>query len=244
MRNGLWDENNLDPIVITKNGVIENRQHRLLAVVKSGIPIKMFVVRDADSAIGSYDCGVPRSVRDNLTIRGNVDQRLSQQLPVSVAGYMLQKSGIPRKNVEVTERYINRFRYEFDVAYTAVCMGTHRTKVVTRNIGCMVAAYCALRRREKEEDVFDFFKIVSTGFYDYSWQTPAIILREYLLDKSSRNTTPRCFMEEFRKVAENALHDYITRKGRKRRYNIESLKNIYLDDVVKQDEIFLKGAIE
>lgn len=244
MRNGLWNENNLDPIVITKDGILENGQHRLLSIIKSGKAIKMLVVRDADSAIGSYDCGVPRSVRDNLVIKGNLDQRLTQPLPVSLVGYMLKKSGIPRKNVELTERYINRFKEEIDSAYTFVSMGTHHTKAITRNVGCMSAAYCALRYKELRDDVHGFFKIVTSGFYEYNWQTSAIILREYLLSGTARRTGAREFTEDTRLVTENALYDYIVRKGRKKKYNINVLKNIYLDEIVRQDKLFLEGIIK
>lgn len=244
MRNGLWDENNLDPIVITKDGILENGQHRLLSIIRSGKAIKMLVIRDAESAIGSYDCGVPRSVRDNLTIRGNLDQRLSQQLPVSLAGYMLKKNGIPRKNVQLTEKYINRFAEEIDIAYTAASMGTHNQRTITRNVGCMAAAYSALRNKETKEDVYSFFKIVSTGFYDYNWQTSAVILRDFLLNKNARSSNSQVFIEETRLVTENALYDYIVRKGRKNRYNTNVLKNIYLDEVIRQDKMFLEGVIE
>lgn len=59
-----------DPICIGENGEIYNGQHRLWAVVLSGIGTEFFVYRDCDaSVLKTIDAGRPRTFHDLITIQ-------------------------------------------------------------------------------------------------------------------------------------------------------------------------------
>lgn len=67
---GLWGQC-YDPIVVDKNGHVINGQHRLNAIIKSGKSHTFIVVEDAETdSIHTMDKGTPRSVNDDLLIKG------------------------------------------------------------------------------------------------------------------------------------------------------------------------------
>ncbi len=60
-----------EPIQITKKGRLLNGQHRLLAIIKSGVTIELLVVRGVEEDTFKYmDTGKPRSASDVLSIEG------------------------------------------------------------------------------------------------------------------------------------------------------------------------------
>lgn len=73
MRQGEWMLNG-EAIKFNKNGTIDDGQHRLHAIVKSGVTIKTVVVRDLDEgAQDTMDIGARRNFADVLKLRGEVD---------------------------------------------------------------------------------------------------------------------------------------------------------------------------
>ena len=70
MLEGLWVQCG-DTVCVSETGVLLNGQHRLLAVVASGVTIRMILVTGiADDAFPFMDGGVPRSGADALSIEG------------------------------------------------------------------------------------------------------------------------------------------------------------------------------
>lgn len=71
MKNGDWQETNPQPIVIDDNGVLVDGQHRLSAVVQSGVTLAMFVTRNVPHiAVPTMDIGIQRSVSDAIQFNG------------------------------------------------------------------------------------------------------------------------------------------------------------------------------
>jgi hypothetical protein len=73
MTAGEWRLNG-EPIIFDKNGALQSGQHRLHAVVLSGVTIRSVVVRGADpTSVYSLDSGRKRRIADVLHLRGEVD---------------------------------------------------------------------------------------------------------------------------------------------------------------------------
>jgi hypothetical protein len=73
MRHGEWRLNG-EPIIWDNKGRLQSGQHRLYAVVESGVPINTVVVRNAEpDAIFSLDSGRKRTLGDALAMRGELD---------------------------------------------------------------------------------------------------------------------------------------------------------------------------
>lgn len=70
MQRGEWKLNG-ESIKFDTEGVLTDGQHRLLAVVKSGIPVEMLVIRDVDTdAFATYDCGRNRTAGQLMGMQG------------------------------------------------------------------------------------------------------------------------------------------------------------------------------
>ncbi len=73
MQRGEWILNG-EPIQIATNGLLLNGQHRLTAVVESGVTVKMLVVRGLPvSTRRTMDMGTRRNLSDVLALHGKVD---------------------------------------------------------------------------------------------------------------------------------------------------------------------------
>lgn len=71
MAEGRWQEGNGQTVVISRNGDLMDGQHRMHAIVRSGVPISMLVVRNVDpETFKTIDTGKPRSLPDLLSIEG------------------------------------------------------------------------------------------------------------------------------------------------------------------------------
>lgn len=70
-----------EPITHAKDGSLIDGQHRLMAVVKSGIPQKFIVKYGADDVeLMAMGTGVPRNFADYLTIRGRENAQLASAI--------------------------------------------------------------------------------------------------------------------------------------------------------------------
>jgi hypothetical protein len=71
IKNGTWDGLNGDTIVFDENGMLTDGQHRLHAVIKSGIPLTTIVVRGTScNSFVTLDQGTKRSGSNILSIAG------------------------------------------------------------------------------------------------------------------------------------------------------------------------------
>jgi len=71
MRAGKWVSDSNDLVMIDETGALINGQHRMNAVIKSGVSVLMLVARGANAAVMDYlDAGRPRRIGDTLTIKG------------------------------------------------------------------------------------------------------------------------------------------------------------------------------
>lgn len=71
MKRGQWEING-ETIKISETGVLLDGQHRLWAIIESGITIETYVVRDLpDQVFDTIDTGAKRQARDNLMLQGN-----------------------------------------------------------------------------------------------------------------------------------------------------------------------------
>lgn len=103
MKNGLWTING-DSITISKTGVILNGQHRLHAVIVSGVSIVQTITSGLeDNVFPTIDNGRARSAGDALAISGNKNANI---MAGAVKVIMATKNRHLNKDVK-TRRYSN-----------------------------------------------------------------------------------------------------------------------------------------
>ena len=110
MKNGTWKENG-EPIIIDKNGVIKDGQHRLMAVVETGYAYRVPVISGiAPDVMDTIDTGVNRTASDVLELEG---LKYSNTM-ASVVKKILQNSisGINKKLVNISNNDILEFAKE------------------------------------------------------------------------------------------------------------------------------------
>lgn len=107
MVDGNWNQNNPQPIVLSKDGKLLDGQHRLNAIVDSGIPCMMWVCHGVDERVFEYiDSGHTRSLNDrDIDIPNkNVAFSLARRIIVLDRGESLSIS--QRATSVVTQRQI------------------------------------------------------------------------------------------------------------------------------------------
>lgn len=244
MLSGRWNEGNADPIVINKNGILENGQHRLNAVIKAGVPVKFLLVENGESAGGTYDRGRARTTNDTLIINGLVDPTEVRN-KVSMIRAMAQFKNESRLlSDSLIQDYL--LDHEVDIYRAIQATRSGRRKYSSKNQGVarrkeiVLCAYCAMRCSIPGTTLDGFFEVVNTGFMEYKWQTSAIILRNALIDKQL--TIGKDFSSISKAYAlylttEKAIIDYVKMNPRTRPYRITAnTKNTFLDNVWQKDK--------
>jgi len=97
---GEWVFNG-DAIRITKSHNLIDGQHRLAAIVKSGVPIQMLVIRGLDeTAFLTIDCGKTRSSSDSLNVIGYKNSTTTASVCRLYGNY--KKTGNPYAGLRIT----------------------------------------------------------------------------------------------------------------------------------------------
>lgn len=93
MKSGNWNDSPdiMNPIMISREGRLLDGQHRLAAVVNSGVSVVMYVAHDCDDAVFKYlDAGLKRSAGDQL---GCVDANLISG--IGKRAYCIERGDVP-----------------------------------------------------------------------------------------------------------------------------------------------------
>lgn len=69
MKNGQW-QNNGEPIQIYTDGTLANGQHRLAAIIKSGVAIPLVIIDGIQKNVTTFDVGSKRSLQQIASARG------------------------------------------------------------------------------------------------------------------------------------------------------------------------------
>ena len=128
MKNGNWQTTH-QGIAFDKNGVLIDGQHRLAAIVKSGVAIDLLVMRGFEpNAINYIDMGVKRRISDVIAVKYVQSPAMRSTLVIStVSKIMRHKLGyghVPTapeiETFEVNHPYIVDFIYRFSLKYQTI----------------------------------------------------------------------------------------------------------------------------
>lgn len=215
MKAGGWEENG-ETICVAKDGTLKNGQHRLLAVIKANVPIKMLVAYDVENFVHEYDRGRGRGLPNILQMEGYPPSVYNTSFIGGIT-FILQKA-------------INRFPSDDEVKYAIRMFGDICTEVkylicngankpICKNGGCAAATLVSLYYGTREDDLEKFFKVANSGFSNSKIQSSAIVLRNYLLDHDCNTWTLK---RDLYLTALYAIQDFKNGVPRQKSY---SLKN-------------------
>ena len=217
MKNGRWTESP-EPICINQNGQLNNGQHRLQAVIVSGMPVVMSVAYDVpDEAV--LDRGLPRSLGDSLYMRGLIDAELATKRVIAlVTRYLEIKYG--RRASEIADMdKVNFINENADHILTALRISEAGNRVATmtcHTAGARAAILGALINGVDEETLRSFATVANTGFMDDPTSSAAIIFRNFALTHTSYGASSA---NEIAAVAETSIQDFVAGNARKKKYN-------------------------
>lgn len=186
MKTGKWDEGSCSPIVFNEDGILVDGHHRLHAVIKAGVPVKMLVVTGASRDSSLYDRGKLRSTSDILKMRGNVSDGLISSNAISTAKYVLRGLfNIDRPSDSMIEEFLERYG---DTVMQAVKICRYGANPIGKAAPFCSACFCALMCGVDPEHLEDFFVSFNSGMQTDIMQTSPIVLRnQYLKIRRGRS---------------------------------------------------------
>lgn len=212
LQRGDWQLNG-ESIKFNKKGEMIDGQHRLTAIIKSGIPMTTMVVFDIDDEISIMDRGRNRSVTDSLLIEG-MPKTVANNTTVAMAKLFYQ---MQRNTGNVSDGFVRYWLEENqeDIAEiytigTKFCSSgnTKSFRISTRTAPFLLAVYYAKNVEIPMTELAKFTEIIATGFYDNKSEASAIVLRNDLVSdviELSHGYTDR--IHATYKI-EKALYDY------------------------------------
>lgn len=179
MRRGYWRYTR-QPIIITKDGVIQDGQHRLRGIVKSNVPCQFDLAFGADPDDFAYiDTGRTRVAGDIFAMHGVKNAKLMASAVRWIEAYRsntisIQGSQKAYTSAELYEIYLTMPNLQ-ESAHHAGLMA--RSKLAPKSPMCAMHYLCAQKDRDQANS---FFSAVATG-EGLVFGDPALALRNHLV---------------------------------------------------------------
>ena len=189
MLSGAWQDNG-ESIKFGVDGKLLDGQHRLLAIVKAGVPIGMYVCRGVSADI--FDIGKNRTpaqiLKANSLSGPCVESASLGAFTQIVRGKIICGGGAIPKGKLI--KYASYHAEDFNLCSSISLVSK---KSLTRRSTVILAFWCMHLTGIKWDDFSDFVKVVNTGFPSENSDdsTPAIVLRNMLLKDSEHYTTEK-----------------------------------------------------
>lgn len=208
---------NGETIVFDANGDLKDGQHRLMGIVKAGIPVYMMVCRGIDPTITTFDYGKARRVNQELKVSTQVET-----LANMIVSYAYRFS-MPKGTVR---EYIIRHNKEIDNAIRISGIGTSHAIGIRRDI--YTAIYLMLRTQYCTiPEIENFMRIANTGFTDKDREcTSAIVHRNALITGNGIDIKHKMKARENMQFTLMAYRDFKAGVGRQRKYTINCTEDI------------------
>ena len=206
MKNGRWTSCP-EPIAFYEDGDLADGQHRLWAIVDSGVSVSFPIARGLTRADGlNINTGLSRSLIDNARISG-ADTDLSRALIATARAMHFGTIAIGRSvsNAETLE-IVEQHREAASFAASSVRRKNLLCGAVVS--GAVARAYAAGEPRDK---LTRFCEVLGSGLYNGDNETAAIALRNYLMSKGAVLSSSGLWVDTFLKV-QNAIRYFVAGK--------------------------------
>ena len=140
MKAGLWQLNG-EAIVFDEDGYLKNGQHRLAAVILSGVTIETVVLRGVSRDVDIYDDQLKRTINQMLKVKGFTESNST----ISSAGSLIVNNFGQTRGTGIRQEYISNHSADFDRAYRVTCYGGNSGAPKSKCAPCVAATYLALR---------------------------------------------------------------------------------------------------
>lgn len=178
MKAGRWRRNG-EAIVFDSDGYLRNGQHRLSAIVESGVSVTILVIWGVPpEECDIYDRGRIRSTLDSVILSERVDERLRYSNVIGAVKLLaLEATGRMRCSDFEVEDFILKYTDEFIQAREATNNTHKKGKLNTCSSLYLAAYFTAIRNGVSQDTLKKFSEIFVSGIMEKSSQSSAIVLR-------------------------------------------------------------------
>ena len=216
MREGRWRTNG-ESIVVTESGVLVDGQHRLQAVVNSGITVQMVVSTVPDSEAQYYDIGRGRLLYDSIKISGDGLEEITSR--VSKAAIFILKMNSKNQPSEAEKKEFLKDNKELLLGFQGIIKCGQKTFSQSAVIAALI---CAYRNGYSAAKLKQFFEVLCSGLPESKDEFCIIYLRNAIMqmkDGGAESTK-----EKFNRTC-YALHAY--EKGLKSKFEKTKVRDYY-----------------
>lgn len=219
MKNGRWDTNTTSCIAFNTRGDLVDGQHRLNAIILSGVPTLMWVSYNVGDNV-VFDSGRNRSLSDFMKIsHPDLEPIYHNNTVLAVVRYLIlsSRTGSLERRGRVTqhecEDFIFEHKHDLDTYYSKINGGIKVSKVTISLVH--LTMFMAYKGGVSLDDLSHFFNVLTSGFSEEgSRDFPIIAYRKYLVE---RDDTAPVTIEEIKKC-QGAIKKFLTNSGLKRVY--------------------------
>lgn len=209
------------PISISPSGRLLDGQHRLLAVIKAGIPIKAPIAYDVPEDT-VFDRGAERDTGDALFMRGVIDKDVSSRRVISVIYRYFSICGNNNPSDSEMADFINQNHDNILLAIDISRAGASRA--ICDKAGVQTAILAALMRGVDSDRLYAFTRCTNTGFMNSASDSPAVLLRNYIFGNPQTGQTAS---ERLAAYSQMCIRDYVGNVVRHRKYS--NPQHIYIN---------------
>ena len=213
---GKWEFNG-ESIKFSNSGKLVDGQHRLSAIVKSGVPVKMLVIYGVDDEVKIYDVAQARTITQIAKANGLVGS-VSHASVLSAASILLSNdwhtTSVPKGQV-LDYMMENRDYFEEAIKISR----NNATNGIAKKSACIAAIYCMLRLGKYHDFLYPFFGVVNSGFPVESMDcSSAIVLRNFLINTAFERMPSVNRVKALFSITVQALDDFANGRARRRAY--------------------------
>lgn len=158
MKQGLWKSNG-EPIIFDEYGLLKDGQHRLLAVLESGIPVKMLVVKGVSHDINTFDEGRGRTVTQRAKAEG-----LALNTSTLSAATIILNNLNRTISISNDEKILFGWKHIENLKKAELFCNRGKKHGPMKKAACIAAVYCGIELEEFPEEMIETFcAITNTG---------------------------------------------------------------------------------
>lgn len=227
MTAGKWQMNG-QAVVTDINGDLKDGQHRLMAVVRSGVSVPMLLVEGVDENVVTFDRGRVRSALDIIRFAG-YDRIVCNTQTVGCAKLdRLLREGTEVASDAWCKEWIDRHYAAVDVvAHLCSAKSSQACRANVKFSPMMLAIIYAYEAGISSDELSSFVEAVRTGIVTSDDQTSAVVIRNDLMARRvPKNGAAR---SAWVVMFERAIYDYANHIPRRKSY------------VTTKDHMYMKG---
>lgn len=222
MKHGLWEQNG-ESIVFGADGILKDGQHRLKAIVSSGMTVPILVVRGVPDDVQIFDMGMSRTLSQIARANGYIaGTDMVGAARTFVGGF----HGSAAKGV--VQHYLEQHHEELHEAAMIARKGTNHP--IGKKASCCLATYVCRRLELVNDEILeDFFYVFNSGSVKQNQMrdpSPALIASRSFITKLNGGNASTS-LKQFCTLMQ-AFEDFKKNRNRKNEYKTDNPKPMAL----------------